>query len=307
MYNFKVQEHSSGYHVRLYSQPVLSGSSSPSIDSDSFLAENIPDSFERFASNNIEKDAVAKGFTLVPRALQSQIPFKHSPDKEASAVSALSRARSTIVNLARSVIWDYFVTFTFSPEKVDRTDYSACYKAVSSYLNSIMRSNPDFKYLAVPELHKDGCSFHFHALVSGLPDNALFFSGHYSRGKKPVPVYNLSGFDFGFTTATKVKSSIRCTRYILKYITKDLSIHTQGRHRYIRSHNFQPLSPFHALLLLKNQLISDILKSKSSFYKFVLSYRSYEVFELPLDFDFHSFESYLLSLYDYPPDFLFSY
>ena len=35
------------------------------------------------------------------------------------------------------IIWDYFVTFTFSKEKVNRYDYDVCSKKISQWIKDL--------------------------------------------------------------------------------------------------------------------------------------------------------------------------
>lgn len=144
--------------------------------------------------------------------------------------SSRNRSKQTIIEYARANDWEWFITLTFNPDKVNSFDYEECYKRVHKFFNNLKsRKAPDIKYLCVPEQHDSG-RWHFHGLVSNIGDMEI--SESHIKG-----IYNISGFSYGFTTATKVKDTKRVSTYICKYITKDMADLTIGRHRYIKSNN----------------------------------------------------------------------
>lgn len=113
---------------------------------------------------------------------------------------------------------DMFVTLTLSPEQVNRGDYSAIYKRLSTWLeNRVKRQG--LKYILIPEYHADGENIHFHGCCNRSALN-LCNSGVRRKGKV---VYNIEDFSLGFTTAIRISgedASVRVARYMLKYITK---------------------------------------------------------------------------------------
>lgn len=147
--------------------------------------------------------------------------------------TSMHRTKTQIGDWARSNQWEWFVTFTFSPEKVDRYDYSAVSKAMAVWLSNIRRACPDLRYILVPELHEDG-AYHFHGLFAKCDGFGLVYSGVRQGG---VPVYNISKFHLGFTNAQRVKSTEKAAMYVLKYITKELCAVTKGKKRYWVSRN----------------------------------------------------------------------
>ena len=70
-----------------------------------------------------------------------------------------------VYNYSLANDWDWFVTLTFDPQKVDRYNYSDCAKKLKNFIDVTRRKCPGLKYLFVPELHKDG-AFHFHGLIA---------------------------------------------------------------------------------------------------------------------------------------------
>ena len=92
------------------------------------------------------------------------------------------------------------------------------------------------KYLIVPELHKDG-AYHFHGLLSCCPELQMQFSGHFT--KEGEPIYNITDYGFGWTTATEVQNNQAVAKYVTKYITKELCTSTSGKKRFWCSRNVQ--------------------------------------------------------------------
>lgn len=150
-----------------------------------------------------------------------------------SLENSVNRSKNILHDYVRCNDFDLFVTFTFSPKKVNRYSMQDVYPKMVSWLNNQRRKNPELKYIVVPEKHKDG-AIHFHALF----ENATF-----ALKKAPVIVdgqraYNITSFRFGFTRATKMdpKDKEKCGNYIAKYITKDMTTLT-GKRRYWASKN----------------------------------------------------------------------
>lgn len=164
--------------------------------------------------------------------------MEETPDdlerKEESIRQSRARSINAIYDIARSNLWEWFVTFTFNPKKIDRYDYSECSKKLSIWFNHTRRICPDMVYLVVPEQHKDG-AFHFHGLFSGIDYLPFTFSG--KLDKQGRAIYNIGSYKWGFTTATKVGDSAKASSYLCKYVTKDLCAVTAGKKRYWASKN----------------------------------------------------------------------
>lgn len=162
---------------------------------------------------------------------------------------SISRAKSRIFELAICNEFTHFCTFTIDKEKRDRYDLTKFRKAFAQMVRNLNRTREDaakIQYLAIPEQHKDG-AWHLHALVKGLGENDLVkfkvSDKIPERIKKQIrageSVYNWSRYarSFGFFTATEVKSTAACSRYITKYITKDMgaTVRAAGQHLYFAS------------------------------------------------------------------------
>lgn len=156
-------------------------------------------------------------------------------EQERSLLVSLRRSKAKIYDYSRANVWDWFVTLTFSPEKVNRYDYNDCTKKLSKWLNNMRTdADQDFKYIVVPERHKDG-AYHFHGLFSNCDSLGIIDSGHVTdKGQK---IYNIGKYKMGFTTATHVEENEAVTKYITKYTTKDLMEHIKGKKKYWASRN----------------------------------------------------------------------
>ena len=91
---------------------------------------------------------------------------------------SIKRTKKKVYDYAKSNEWEWFVTFTFSPDKVNRYDYDECTKYLSKWFNNLKRSSPALSYLVVPEQHKDG-AYHFHGLFSGMNERQIVWTGKY--------------------------------------------------------------------------------------------------------------------------------
>lgn len=148
---------------------------------------------------------------------------------------SLARTRGKIGMYARCVVWEWFATLTFDPKRSNRKDFRECMKKLRNWLHNVRkRYAPELKYLAVPELHADGIAWHVHLLMADTGGLPFSDSKRRSSGQK---VYNISGWRWGFSTATKVRDTYRVSRYITKYMTKDCHALAVGAHRYYTSQN----------------------------------------------------------------------
>lgn len=206
MYNVKVIEYPNGSHKKIfYKEPIKSG-------------------YKRDKENNVFEKA------------------GEVADKDRSQQVSANRAKNAVHDISRSNTWEYFITFTFSSNKVNRYDYQDISKKVSQWLKDVKRRKyPDMKYLCVPELHKDG-AYHFHALVSdglNLISAKSSKNGSILKDNAGRQIYNVKDFKLGFTTATAVTDTEKVGSYLSKYITKDLLEHTPNKKRYWKSSNLQ--------------------------------------------------------------------
>ncbi len=236
MYNVRVLKYPTGYQYRIYSRPV-----GFKMEADKDPKEPIP--VEIWNEDVQEFETVyANPNNIWVNPFTEQIetePYTDISDKvinlERSIKNSMSRTVNNIYHKARSNTWDWFVTLTFNPSKVDSFDFDICVQLLSKWLNNQRRNCPDMKYLFVPELHKSG-RWHFHGLMANCSELDFVESGHFDHGK---PIYNIGRYKLGFSTATRVVSNERVTKYISKYITKELCAVSSGRKRFWCSRNLE--------------------------------------------------------------------
>jgi len=122
---------------------------------------------------------------------------------------------------------------TLNPEYHDRKDLNSYKKKFSTWIKNYNRLHEtNIKYLLIPEQHADGQSWHMHGLMMGIPEEHL----HEFTEQEKLPikilielkrgnkVYNWEAYSkkFGFMTITKIRHLESVSKYITKYITKDL-------------------------------------------------------------------------------------
>lgn len=117
---------------------------------------------------------------------------------------------------------DTFATFTLSPDAVgDRASWEDCYRCLRGWLcNRVNRRG--LKYVIAPERHKAG-GIHFHAIMNAA---ALRLSPAISpKTGQPLtnhgaPLYNVTDWKFGFTSAERIQSADTDREHVAKYIFK---------------------------------------------------------------------------------------
>lgn len=186
-----------------------------------------------------------------PPPQQPQPPDDPPPDepKEPERLACnLSRARSTIFELALCNPWEYFITFTLSPEKYDRTDLKKFSKDLSRFFrNYRAKFKIDVKYLLIPETHSDHESWHMHGFIMGLPEDHLrLFTldeklPRYIRNKLLLDqsVYEWEAYrkKFGFCDIEPIRDLESTAKYATKYVSKSINngIIESGGHTYYSS------------------------------------------------------------------------
>ena len=190
---------------------------------------------------------------------------------------SIKRTKKKVYDYAKSNEWEWFVTFTFSPDKVNRYNYDECTKYLSKWFNNLKRSSPALSYLVVPEQHKDG-AYHFHGLFSGINERQIVWTGKYVikrvRGlrskfvRTKEKIYKIGSYKLGWMTATRVREMEKVTSYITKYITKDMLNGLHGRKRYWCSRNLVlPLEEVFILDATDRFILSQELDDSSRFKK----------------------------------------
>ena len=193
----------------------------------------------RIYKNQIHSDDDVTAEIAENREISKQFNKENGlePDKDWSDYVSKNRTINSIYQYGRSYIWEYFITLTFNPDRVNRYDFYDCMHSASKYFEYVKRNfSRDLDYLLVPEKHKDG-AWHIHGVITNTNNLPISDSGKVDS--KGQIIYNLPTFIYGFTTATKVTNSFAVSAYITKYITKELSTETKNRKRYIISNGLK--------------------------------------------------------------------
>lgn len=177
---------------------------------------------------------------------------------EYSIQRSVRRTRSVISDYVLNNDFDMFVTFTFDPKKVNRYDLNTCYTRMQLWLSNQRRKSKsidkEFKYIVVPEKHKDG-AIHFHALIANLPSK-LKKTKVIQNNKR---VYNLLGYRYGFTNAQYLDSDKqKTTAYLCKYITKDMELISNRRRYWCSKNLLKPVKSNNSFSIMNlNPFIND--------------------------------------------------
>ncbi|MBP3630975.1 MAG: hypothetical protein J6J23_05755 [Clostridia bacterium] len=187
---------------------------------------------------------------------------------------SIIRSKNKIFELAFCNPWDYFFTGTLDPKKYDRTDLEKYHKDLTQWLrDQSKRIGKKIWFLVIPELHTDGKSWHLHGFIYGLPDTELkqFKIGD-KMGKaladkvsKGDIVFNWVKYQkkFGFCDLEPIKNAEAVSKYITKYINKNLatSVKELNAHLYYHSRGLQE-----AVTIKKGTMLADIAPTYTNDY-----------------------------------------
>jgi hypothetical protein len=180
------------------------------------------------------------------------LPEKRPPTEKKKTESfsqSVSRAKSRIFELSMCNEFTHFCTFTQDKEKRDRFNLAEFRKDFAQFVRNQNRFRPEarkIKYLLIPEQHKNG-AWHMHGLLMGLGENdlkAFSLKDHIPKRikeqiKNGEAVYDWLKYrkSFGYFTCTEIKDKSACSKYVTKYISKDLqkTIHESGEHLFFAS------------------------------------------------------------------------
>lgn len=182
-----------------------------------------------------------KVVTMKARRLNASVEEREKKCVERGSVNDeklkdnITRAKNTIFELAYCNPWDWFFTGTLNPDKYDRTDLDKFHKTLTQWLRDYSKKyNLKIKFLFVPELHKDGKSWHIHGFLYGLPVEHLeqfrlgdtMSKGLAEKVKKGETVYNWVAYSmkFGFCDLEPIRNHEAVSKYIIKYIHKSLAM-----------------------------------------------------------------------------------
>ena len=109
-YNLKVYEYATGVQLRLYNQTLIYSEKNQSVP----LISSIDEADKKVHTCEFSEER-----------------------KERSCQVSASRTISTLYEIARANIWEYFVTFTFNRQKIDSSNYDLLSDKVSKWLNNL--------------------------------------------------------------------------------------------------------------------------------------------------------------------------
>ena len=131
---------------------------------------------------------------------------------------------------------DTFATFTYAPGFVtDKADWGDCYQYLKNWLSNRVQRH-GLKYVIVPERHKSG-DIHFHGILNS---QALHLERAISpKSGRPLshqgnPLFNLTDWQGGFTSAEIIRGGredrSKVAKYIFKYMGKQSGAKVGGRY-----------------------------------------------------------------------------
>ena len=146
----------------------------------------------------------------------------------------ISRAKSKIYEYALCNDFDYFVTLTLDKNKMDRSNINEYIKKLSQYIRDMRKTDQKIQYILIPEKHRDGKNWHMHGLMKGLEDLRRYdVSENIPKRMKDkiikyreenLHLYEWEGYSkrFGFNCIEPIRNKDACSRYITKYVSKNL-------------------------------------------------------------------------------------
>lgn len=152
---------------------------------------------------------------------------------------SLKRAKESVFDISALNEFEYFVTFTVSPENllcINRYDPVQLKNYICKWFDNQVQRN-GIRHVTAPENHED-CAIHLHGLISGISvvDSGTVLAPGYKKPikretaiRKGIPledcktVYNVPSWRLGWSTAIALYGdSTNVAKYMTKYITKDL-------------------------------------------------------------------------------------
>jgi len=159
----------------------------------------------------LHKSMRIKGFEI-----ENRVP-KGEAGNDSKLDESIIRAKSRIFELAYCNRWDLFITLTLDPLLYDRHNLSGWHKELTKWINNYdTRNCTKIKFLLIPEQHKDG-AWHIHGLLMGLP------ADHLEKNHNGYLDWLPYRKKFGYCSIDKIKNHEAVSKYITKYISKNLA------------------------------------------------------------------------------------
>lgn len=149
----------------------------------------------------------------------------------------ITRSRVICDRIAKANIneWKTFITLTFN---TNVTEIEIANKRFRYFIDKIRKVKEDFKYLGVPEFHKNG-KVHYHLITNiNIKDKTLIYNQSDSPRHKHIKYWNEGYMSEGFDSVKPIKGDKSIViRYISKYMTKDIDDRLFTKHRFLHSNN----------------------------------------------------------------------
>lgn len=191
---------------------------------------------------------------------------KGTGDTENVKRSATHRAKQQVKYYAMANLWDYMITITLDPKKVDRHDYGACMKYTRLQLKMFKhRYCKDLEYVIVPDFHQDK-AIHFHGLIKSKDIKKVLEDSNL-KDNKGNRIFNITKGITGFNTVVPieykdVESIFKIANYITKYLTKNMPVsNIIGKQRYMVSNNLKVPKVIFEMILDKEKELTDSAKN----------------------------------------------
>ena len=151
-------------------------------------------------------------------------PKGRGKDPDRALEVSRARAKAAVRDIARCNRFDFFFTWTLDPKLIDRYDADAVKRAAYTHLKNLS-SRKGFRYVIVPEHHRDG-AIHFHGLcILGDVRIAPATDAHTGRPlftDRQQPIFNMLDWKLGYSTCIPIDENYdRTCNYLVKYFTKD--------------------------------------------------------------------------------------
>lgn len=166
------------------------------------------------------------------------VKYEKSEGKEENNIS---RTRSKIWEYSTCNKFDAFITLTLNKDKMNRYDLDAFIKALGQFIrDNRKRKGSDIEYLLIPEKHADG-AYHMHGLIKGINTDEL--KAFTLKDKIPMKIKNLIkqgrtiynwipySEKFGWVTLEEIHNQEAVSKYITKYIKKDIGVSVSEKHK----------------------------------------------------------------------------
>lgn len=173
----------------------------------------------------VANDFIFRAAGWEPRKRAYDVPPKGQGKDPLRAMSvSRARARAAVRDIALCNRFTHFFTWTLDASLIDRYDADEVKRRVTSTLKNL-GYRKGFRYVIVPEFHKDG-AIHFHGLciLGSVRIEAASnpYTGQPITTERGQQVYNMADWTLGFSSCIPIDENYeRTCNYIVKYLSKD--------------------------------------------------------------------------------------